>query len=249
MTALPHAADRARTRGMDTPKQRALRVQTPDLGDMRIPRVTALRTATRRAPDLSPVTKSTQAWLAMGEELIEILAPATEGRGSDVLPELLDGALESVAPHWYRRGLVRRGLRQAAAAAVTDIYHLRPAGKVFCGTEVTAMAEEADLPAEATGAQPIGARLAWWSPTGENPGLVIDRLHHTHRAGLVMDQWMRTQVTADLALGRAVAGETFDGVRVIAHMAYASCLHVLPDFTVHVLGQCPKCTIAPWGGA
>lgn len=94
-------------------------------------------------------------------------------------------------------------------------------------------------------------RLAWAADTADlGVGLVLDRLHYTHRDDCVLDPWMLEQVRADLALGVELAGEMFAGVRVLAPLTPLSSVHVSAEGVSHHVGGCAWCAgVSPWASA
>ena len=213
------------------------------MGKLEMPRVRALRTVTPRAlPQTAPLRWET-AYLALAGAVVNAVAPGGDLSRTS-LPDRLEDAITAHTRPLFREGLEKRGIALAHAAAMTYLGHCVPAGAYFAGRAAAIAA--ADLPDGAlrrrVTAAPTGLRRLGWSSDGTATGvLLLDRLHCVWLGDLVLTDWMRAQVAADLALGEHLAPGTFAGVRVIAHQVMARSVHVLPDWSSHALGECERC--------
>ncbi|MDP3890488.1 hypothetical protein [Nocardioides sp.] len=181
----------------------------------------------------------------------------------------ISAVIGEVAARHRDAGLDRRGLAFAEAAARYLIHHTQPEGLTFTSAtrlhdwfaENVEDLDAADL--GATGHVFDRARLMWVAPGGPAAGLLVDRLHHTERSGVIAkDTWVRRKVAEDLdrvhdylcvasphtAPERGIHPGVL-GVRVLTHLVPNGGLHFTAssaaDLPVvgeaHPLGGCAVC--------
>jgi hypothetical protein len=214
------------------------------VGPLELPRVTRLGTPDRRPSADTTPSKPARAWLGLTGDLVAHVAATGAELTRAALPVLLEDAIHDTARFAYAEGLTRRGLAFAHSAAMTYLGRCQVDGLRPEATRLTRLTDDLrdeTLRRLVLAAAGAGPRLGLVAPDGPAAGLVLDRLHYTHLAGLVLCDWMSPQVHADLQLGVAVAGDAFAGVRVIASQAFASSVHLLPTGERHVLGGCSVC--------
>ncbi|MGY2004251.1 hypothetical protein [Blastococcus sp. SYSU DS1024] len=213
------------------------------VGKLEAPRVRSRVTLAPRTMPQIPPGRHEIAWVGLATAVITDVAPHGE-LTRKALPQRIEDAIAARARDAYREGLLKRGLGLAHAAAMTYLGECVPPGAYFAGVGADRAATA--LPAGAlrrtVTAAPAGIHRLGWSPDGEATGaLVLDRLHYAWLGDLLLNDWMRLQVAADLALGAHLAPGSFAGVRVIATETMARSLHVRPNWTTHLLGGCVAC--------
>lgn len=239
--------------------------------------ITIKRNSTQRALPRSlntPPSRNNSAAVALGTHLAHDLLKLG-------MPETLAGqahaiatVLETLLPLHARNGLDRRGPLFAEAAARYLIQHCQPEKLQFAhrgklrrwyldDTEHENVVPLNEEPEADTGA---GSRLferpslVWTHHNGPRDGLLVDRLHHTFRGGVIeRDAWTHKEVAKEMKaaaafLARCHAGEeALLGVRVLAHRAPNVGVHFLPDFSDgaanpvggahHRVGGCNHCAV------
>lgn len=202
-----------------------------------------LTVAPRTMPQHEPLQWE-QAWVRLGAQVITDIAPQGELTRM-ALPRQIEAA---IAPHtrelFEKNGLIRRGIGLAHAAAKIYLSECVPAGTHFAGRRATEAAfalPGGPLRRRCLAGAQSSLRLGWSEDGGAGSLGLLDRLHCVWLGDLLLNDWMREQVAADLALGAHLAPDTFAGVRVIAHQVMARSAHVLPDWTTHALGECAQC--------
>jgi hypothetical protein len=196
--------------------------------------------------DTTP-SRSTRAWLGLAADLVAHVASKDVVLTRQTLPALLEDAVQSVSRPTFAEGLHRRGVALAHAAAMTYLGRCQVPGLRIDPARVNRLARVVASPTlrkRVAAVAPPGARLGLTAPDGPTAGLVLDRLHYTHLAGLAVCDWMSSQVEADLQLGLAVAGDAFRGVRVVCPQMFASSVHVNADRDRHLFGGCETCSPA-----
>lgn len=238
-------------------------------------------------------TKSDLAWLLAAERMTHDVLSVGVPDHLAGQAHLFAVLTEPVKTAYARHGLDRRGTVTFEAAARYLVHHAQPAHLRFvtAGQLRRWRADQLDLrdthpaadsghadhqvhagadagdPATAAG---TGARLfarnrvLWAHPDGIGHGLLIDRFHHTHRAGLTArDSWTLRKVAEDLTsindflatyasaptTSSAPAGAGVLGVRVLTHRAPNNGLHFVPELrngrayvaTHHRIGDCDIC--------
>lgn len=216
-------------------------------GKLELPVVTRLRAPARRPTVETAPSRATRAWLAFAADLVAHVGTADAELTRRSLPPLLEDAVQANSRLWDGEGLLRRGLALGHAAAMTYLSRCQRPGLRLDPARLDRLAETVTsrgLRQRVSAAAPAGARLGLVAAGGPAEGLLLDRLHYTHLAGLVLCGWMAPQVEADVQLGLAVAGTAFRGVRVVCAQAFASSVHVTAGRDRHPFGGCPDCTPA-----
>lgn len=154
------------------------------------------------------------------------------------LPNVLSSAIEVAMEDIDGQQMDRRSLMTSRAMAAHVLRFHQPARLIQARPEWLSTAAQDTLGARSL---LMRRRSLWVDPDGIDSGLLIDRLHHTHLSGLLLDPWMAGKVAADTQAGTAIAKDRFLGVRVLAHRAPQSSIHVTPDGTHHRTGACAHC--------
>lgn len=150
----------------------------------------------------------------------------------DDLAGTVPGIVREVMEADGRTDYVRSGSRYVESATYEYAWSFLPHNAALSG-EVRAAADgllsaarRADVtPAVAaladlqTRFSPRDPRIAWRTADGR---LVIDEICRNYLPSGLLDQYTRMRISADLALGAAVAGEQFAGVRVLPLLRYRS---------------------------
>lgn len=210
-------------------------------------------------------TKARGAALRAGEDLAATLLTAGFPATLEGQYRAISASIGRVAERHRSTGLDRRGLAFAEAAARYLLHHTQPAGLALTSGHRLhdwfldeLGGDDADVP-------PLfeRQRLVWVSPQGPAAGLLVDRLHHTERRGVIaLDTWARRKVAEDLHavhryLTAAAPGTPTHegihpgvlGVRVMTHLVPNDGLHFLPSVhatlptvgEVHPIGECATC--------
>lgn len=131
-----------------------------------------------------------------------------------------------------------RLVKVAAGFASTYTYTWWPDRWSWAGSELDEVLTTMS-PLEQMGQRHVGQRsprLAWRSPQGQ---LLLDEVTPVDLAELLLDDWMRPRVAADLAAGLHIAGRSFAGVRIVSPRLRRTGLLVTPDGQVHDLRTSP----------
>lgn len=206
----------------------------------------------RDEPYVAPTWGQLSTLILAGTALSRLLVADDLPSRAELGP-VVDEHIAATRARLKKAKFVRGDVMRAHGTTTRYLHKWLPAELSFAGPDVAQAAKDlADCGNPVADRyrqnRPPGRRLAWAADLNDlGVGLMLDRLHYTHRSDCVSDAWMLEQAHADIALGFELAGEMFAGVRLLAPLTPRSSVHLSADGHRHEIGECRWCaSVSPW---